>query len=142
MRRARRSGNAGADRLRRPKIRRRVDTFWPAVFWRGRSAGERASSRESRGAFAAREGNPAGQARDDDGGEIVNEPVKQIARRLSAPLLLDEACRLKNKIGQQVGQVNRQKGSKEDLHDSVQVSVLVRFRTTSKKCVRLTIQLP
>src|SRR5882724_12936501 len=88
------------------------------------------------------QGTPQDKASDDDGGEIVNEPVKQIARSLSAPLLLDEAGRLKNKIGQQMGQVNRQKGSKEDLHDSVQVSVLVRFRTTSKKRARLTIQPP
>ena len=85
-------------------------------------------------------GTPQDEARDDHGGEIVNEPVKKIARGFFAPLLLDEACRLKDKIGQQVGQVNRQKGAKEGLHNSVQASVLVCFRTTSKKCVRLTIQ--
>src|SRR5207245_10227002 len=80
-------------------------------------------------------GAPQDKARDNDGGEIVNEPMKQIARGLSAPLLLDEACRLKNKIGQQMGQVHRQKGWKENLQDSVQDSGLVRFRQTTKQSV-------
>jgi hypothetical protein len=60
---------------------------------------------------------------------------------MSAAFLPDQAIRLKNKIGQQMGQVNRQKGSEEDLHDYVQVPILVRFRTTRKTSVLLTVQL-
>jgi len=37
---------------------------------------------------------------DDDRGEIVNEPVKQIGGGMPPPFLLDEAVRLKNKISQ------------------------------------------
>src|ERR1700732_1609213 len=46
---------------------------------------------------------------DDDRGEIMDEPVKQIGGGIPPPFLLDEAVRLKNKIGQQMRQVDRQK---------------------------------
>jgi hypothetical protein len=61
--------------------------------------------------------------------------VKQIGGGIPAPFLFDEAVRLKNEIGQQMGQIDCQKGSKEWLHVYVQLSVFVRFCTTSKKCV-------
>src|SRR5712664_1317597 len=38
-----------------------------------------------------KQGTPQYKASDNDGGKIVNEPVKQIAERFSAPLLVDEA---------------------------------------------------
>src|SRR6184192_3774283 len=79
---------------------------------------------------------------DDDRGEIVDEPMKQIGGGIPPPFLLDQAVRLKNKIGQQMGQVDRQKGAKEELHVYVQVSIFVRFRATSKKSAGLTILPP
>ena len=51
------------------------------------------------------------------------------------PFLFDETIRLKNKIGQQMGQIDGQKGSKELLHVCVQLYIFVCFCTTMKKYI-------
>ncbi len=71
------------------------------------------------------------KAREDDGAQIVNQPVQQIGARLPAAFLFDEVVRLKNKIGQEVRQVDGEKRSEEYLHNFVQFPGFVYFRTTN-----------
>ena len=54
----------------------------------------------------------------------MREAVNKVSERPAAAFLLDQAVRLKNKIGQQMSQVNRQKRPKEDLHSLVEISRL------------------
>jgi hypothetical protein len=61
----------------------------------------------------------------------VNQSVKQISARLSAAFLFDEAVRLKNKIGQEMRQVDGEERSEGYLHKFVQFPGFVCFRTTN-----------
>ena len=72
------------------------------------------NERERRDHQVRREGDDrAGnkESNEQDCGKIVNEPVQKIRGRPAAQLCVDEAARLKNKIGQQVAQVNGQQSS-------------------------------
>src|SRR5690349_14676686 len=51
------------------------------------------------------------ESHEQDCGKIVNEPVQKICGGAAAQLCVDEPARLKNKVGQQVAQVNGQQSS-------------------------------
>src|SRR4029077_20618708 len=65
------------------------------------------------------EGTAQGETGDGGHGKIVDEAVQAVGGEMPAPFLFDETVRLKEEIGEQMTQVDRQKGAKEELHDFV-----------------------